>query len=84
MMREYQVRICERLGVKFPGLLGKVGRTQPEQMSSGLLKSGHRFMQSACLKSATTGSQMIIDYFVDAILLTKHLNAGAILVIVQP
>ena len=21
MMREYQVRICERLGVKFPGLL---------------------------------------------------------------
>jgi hypothetical protein len=53
-------------------------------MSSGLLKSGHRFMQSACLKSATTGSQMIIDYFVDAILLTKHLNAGAILVIVQP
>ena len=21
-MREYQVRICERLGVKFPGLLG--------------------------------------------------------------
>jgi hypothetical protein len=22
-MREYQVRICERLRVKFPGLLGK-------------------------------------------------------------
>ena len=27
MMREYQVRFCERLGVKSPGLLGKTGVT---------------------------------------------------------
>jgi hypothetical protein len=30
MMREYQVRFCERLGVKFPGLLGiHVGLMRP-------------------------------------------------------
>ena len=28
MMREYQVRICERLGVKFPGLLGNQSDVQ--------------------------------------------------------
>src|SRR6516162_10047192 len=31
MMREYQVRICERLGVKFPGPTRLVSRVSPVQ-----------------------------------------------------
>ena len=31
MMREYQVRICERLGVKFPGPTRRVSRASPVQ-----------------------------------------------------
>jgi hypothetical protein len=48
----------------------KLGRTQAEQMSSGLLKSGHRSIRSACLKGAVTGSQStsrsLLDHFVGA------------------
>jgi hypothetical protein len=31
MNREYQVRICERLGVKFPGPTRRVSRVSPVQ-----------------------------------------------------
>jgi hypothetical protein len=37
-MREYQVRICERLRVKFRGLLGKRRRFESLAMTSGVLR----------------------------------------------
>jgi hypothetical protein len=37
-MREYQVRICERLGVKFPGPTRHLRRADPATMTSGLLR----------------------------------------------
>src|SRR5450756_3004699 len=36
MMREYQVRICERLGVKFPGPTRQKRRFDPLAVTSGL------------------------------------------------
>jgi hypothetical protein len=36
MTRECQVRICERLGVKFPGPTRQSGKAQSEYMFSGL------------------------------------------------
>ncbi len=57
MMREYQVRICERLGVKFPGPTRQSRR--PEQWASHFrftpLMNGHPQSRSACLKGANTG-----------------------------
>ena len=36
MMREYQVRICERLGVKFPGSTRPDPRSVPAELTAGM------------------------------------------------
>ena len=56
MMREYQVRICERLGVKFPGPTRQSRRPDSGPATSGLpLMIGHPQSRSACLKGANNG-----------------------------
>src|ERR1700738_3680931 len=58
MMREYQVRICERLRVKFPG---PTRQTEKNSACANVFRvtpeSGHCSIQSACLKGAKTGSR---------------------------
>ena len=43
MMREYQIRICERLGVNSPGLLGAdFSQSSSSSMAINFLKFHHR------------------------------------------
>jgi hypothetical protein len=56
-MREYQVRICERLGVKFPGPTRQAEKNSVRAyVFRFALESGYCAMRSACLKRAKNGS----------------------------
>jgi hypothetical protein len=52
MMREYQVRICERLGVQFPGPTRQGRRGRPTALGQHCPQprgSGRKFKVSACV-----------------------------------
>jgi hypothetical protein len=52
MMREYQVRFCERLGVKFPGPIRTLRNARYEHMFSGMLRIAAASESSRHLRSA--------------------------------
>ena len=50
MMREYQVRICERLGAKFPGPTRPIATDVVPMGMSGATRSGHRRAAKKCIE----------------------------------